>query len=285
MSESIFDQMTSQYHVMTPSERKLINYIMDNKQEVQYLSISSLAKNCGISEATITRFSHKLGLAGYNTLKIALAKADRATDLGDYFDSPEAIHASDTPDAVCKKLCDTYMTALVDTRDRLNTDALDKAADLLSAARHVYCFGQGGSMVIAMEAWAHFSTVSQNFIHIADSHMQLMTAALATPQDAILFFSYSAATKELQEIISLAREREVPFILVTHFCNAPIARLADVALYCGYNENPIQAGSIAAKMGQLLLIDCLFYAYCSRNSDARAAARMKVVEAVGKRLL
>lgn len=45
--------------------------------------------------------------------------------------------------------------------------------------------------------------------------------------------------------------------------------LCDVVLQCDYNEGPFQSGSIPAKVGQLLLIDCLFYGYCRKIPKAQ----------------
>lgn len=66
---------------------------------------------------------------------------------------------------------------------------MSKAISILSRSRRVYCFGQGGSMVMAMEAWSRFSTAAPNFIHICDSHMQASAIAMADSEDTILFFS------------------------------------------------------------------------------------------------
>lgn len=285
MAESILDSMTQQYNSLTRSDKKLANYIFANTVEVQYLSINSLAENSGVSEATVTRFCRKMGLSGYNDLKIALAKSGRTTDLGDSSHVPEAIHSEDSLDVICQKLSDSYLAAFKDTRETLEEDTFHQAVNLLCNAKHVYCFGQGASMVMAMEAWARFSLVTSSFSHIADSHMQMVTTALATPEDVILFFSYTGSTKDLQDVFALAKERSIPIILITHFRNSAAADLADVVLLCGYNESPIQSGSVTAKMGQLLLIDCLFYAYCSRNSEQSAAARLSVSEAVSRKLL
>ena len=93
-------------------------------------------------------------------------------------------------------------------------------------------------MVMAMEAWARFSTTTPNFIHIEDSHMQTMAAALASPQDVILFFSYSGSTKDMEEVLELAEEQKTPIILVTHFPKSRAAEIADVVLQCGYSESP-----------------------------------------------
>lgn len=253
---------------------------------MQYLSINSLAESSGVSEATITRFCQKMGLLGYNNLKIALAKSDCSISQ-EYHVEPIS-NPSDTDNilsAICKELYDSYLMSLRETIEQMDPDSFHRAVALLSAARHVYCFGQGAGMVMAMETSALFSTVSSKFIHISDSHLQIIHTALATSEDVILFFSYSGSTKDIQELLNLAKERSVPIILITHFRNSPAAELAEATLICGYNENPIHAGSVSAKMGQLLLIDCLFQAFCSNNPQETLASRVAVSEAVSRKLL
>lgn len=285
MAENILDSITKQYNSLTRSGKKLADYIFANTASTQYMSITSLAESCGVSEATITRFCRGLGLSGYNDFKLALAKCERISNLGDPSDIPQTINAEDDFDTMCHKLHASNIVSLNETLEHLNEKTLNQAIDLLSAARHVYCFGQGGSMVMAMEAWARFSTTASNFIHIEDSHMQTMAAALASPQDVILFFSYSGSTKDMEEVLELAEEQKTPIILVTHFPKSRAAEIADVVLQCGYSESPLQSGSIAAKVGQLFLIECLFYGYCRKNPEIRAAARSATAQAIAKKLL
>lgn len=140
-------------------------------------------------------------------------------------------------------------------------------------------------MVMAMEAWARFSTASSRFIHIEDSHMQAMSISLATSKDVILFFSYSGSTKDMEDIMNIAKKQGIPIILVTHFSKSRAAGFADVVLLCGYNESPLQSGSVAAKVGQLFLIECLFYVFCKRNPELFAAARSATAEAIAQKLL
>ncbi len=285
MAENILDSITKQYNSLTRSGKKLADYIFANTASTQYMSITSLAESCGVSEATITRFCRGLGLSGYNDFKLALAKCERTNDLGDPSDIPQTINADDNFDTMCHKLHASNIVSLNETLEHLEEKTLDKAVNLLSGARHVYCFGQGGSMVMAMEAWARFSTTTSNFIHIEDSHMQTMAAALASPQDVIFFFSYSGSTKDMEEVLQLAKQRKTPIILVTHFPKSRAAEFADIVLQCGYSESPLQSGSIAAKVGQLFLIECLFYGYCRKNPEIRAAARASTAQAIAKKLL
>lgn len=284
MTDSILDAMTEQYNSLTRSGKKLANYILSNTAEAQYLSITSLAENSGVSEATITRFCRMLGLRGYNELKLALAKSDRS-NASDSEGVLSSVSDSTSLENMCRKLRDSYLLSVNETISQLDPLSLKLAVDVLVRSRHVYCFGQGGSMVMAKEAWALFSTVTPKFIHIEDSHMQTISTALLTPEDAILFFSYSGSTRDMQEVLDLARERHVPIVLITHFRKSLAASYANVSLICGYNENPLQSGSVAAKMGQMFLIDCLFNAYCGRNAVENSAARDATSQAVSRKLL
>ncbi|MDO5423742.1 MAG: MurR/RpiR family transcriptional regulator [Eubacteriales bacterium] len=285
MAGNILESITEQYPTLTRSGKKLADYIFEHATDTQYLSISVLAEQSGVSEATITRFCRGLGLSGYNDFKLALAKADRVTDLGEPSDSPQTIASEDSLHTIFQKLHASNVLSLNETLEQLNERHISRAVDILSDAERVYCFGHGGSNVMAMEAWARFSTASSRFVHIADTHMQTMATALATPREAILFFSYSGSTRDMEDILQIAAERKIPVILITHFSQSRAAQFADVVLLCGYNESPLQSGSVAAKVGQLFLIDCLFYGFCRKNPEAATAARAATAEAIAKKLL
>lgn len=285
MASNILESITAQYHSLTRSGKKLADYIFAHTGEAQYFSISTLAENSGVSEASITRFCHGLGLAGYNDFKLALAKTDHVTDMGELSDSPQGIASEDSLNTIFQKIHKASVLSLNETLELLNEDAINKAVDLLVQADRFFCFGNGGSMVMAMEAWARFSTATSRFVHVSDSHMQIMNTALATSRDVLLVFSYSGSTKDMEDTLQIAREHGVSIILVTHYPNSRAAQFADVVLLCGYNEGPLQSGSIPAKVGQLLLIDCLFYGFCRRNPEASAAARSATAEAVARKML
>ncbi|WP_368207133.1 MurR/RpiR family transcriptional regulator, partial [Blautia wexlerae] len=250
-----------------------------------YLSITSLAENCKVSEATITRFCRGLGLSGYNAFKLALAQADRTTDLGDSSNSAEPVSSEDSISTICAKVHAANLLSLNESYALYDEEEMSKAISILSSSRRIYCFGQGGSMIMAMEAWARFSTASPNFVHICDSHMQASAIAMADSKDAILFFSYSGSTRDMCDTLQIASSRHVPVILITHFPKSAGAEFASVVLQCGYNESPLQSGSVAAKVGQLFLIDCLFYGYCSQKPDTCSAARSATAHAIANKLL
>ena len=117
--------------------------------------------------------------------------------------------------------------------------------------------------------FAHlFSAVTGKFQAITDSHMQMSAVATMGKDDIIILFSYSGATNAGLQILELAKERGIRSVLVTRFNKSPAASLADVVLRCGSNEGPFQAGSVAAKVAQLVVMDVLYQEYCHRNRES-----------------
>lgn len=285
MTKNILEAITENYHSFTRSGKKLADYIFNHSSDAQYLSISTLAEESGVSEATITRFCHGLGLSGYNDFKLALAKTSYVTDLGEPLSSPQTITSEDSLGSIIHKVYASNVISINETMNLIDEAILEQAIDLIAAAERVYCFGHGGSMVMAKEAWARFSTASSKFIHIEDSHMQAIAASLTTSKDVILFFSYSGSTKDMEDIMIIAHERKVPIILITHFPKSRGTEFADVVLLIGYNESPLQSGSVPAKVSQLFLIECLYYGFCKKNPELVLESRTLTAEAVAKKLL
>lgn len=284
--QNILDTLTAKYNSLTKSAKKIADYIFANALEAQYMSITSLGEECGVGEATISRFCRTLGFTGYNDFKLALAKASGSSPPDD--DSvglSGKISAQDTITDMARKLYHTNVTAIGQTLSLIREESIAEAVQYMARAQRVFCFGQGGSMVIAMEMWARFSTAAPQFQCIEDSHMQAMAASLCSVNDVIVLFSYSGATRDMLDVLRPARARGAKIILLTHFEKSPAAAFADVILLCGSKEGPLQPGSVAAKMGFLFLIDVLFTEYCRANAPFTAANRETTASAISNKLL
>lgn len=283
--KNVLDTLTATYSSLTKSAKKVADYIFANMTETQYMSITSLAEDCGVADATVSRFCKTLGYNGYNEFKLALAKSSgvKINEIGTEVSGK--VTSQDLFSAMAEKLYNTNIEALNQTLHKVDEASIAKAVHYMKQAQRVYCFGQGGSCVMAMEAWARFITAAPQFQCIEDSHMQTMAASMCNKRDVILFFSYSGATKDMVDVLRPARKQGAKIILVTHFAKSPAAAFADIILICGSREGPLQSGSIAAKMGQLFLIDILFHEYCRENSAVTNANREITSNAIAAKLL
>ena len=279
--ENVFTRITREYYQLTASEKKLAAFVTANGQRSQTMSISELAAACGVAEATISRFCRRMGYRGYSAFRLAIAAATAGRSSSDPLHGE--IQPEDTVPDLCAKLAGVDSDAIRETQSLIVPESIIAAANILTAADKVLCMGQGGSMLMAEEAAHLFTTAFPGFFAVADSHMQVITASSLTERDAILFFSYSGSTKDLMDVLHVARQRHAKSILVTRYPGSPGAALVDVVLQCGSIEGPLQLGSVAARIAQLYLIDVLFSEMCRRDMERCRHQRELVAEALSEK--
>lgn len=285
----IFEQIAENYNGMSPIEQRISNHLLQHKTDIQIKTISELAKACDVSSASLTRYARTLGYPSFSAFRTKMY-ADSVQNIPDkvgmseVFDLYSEVYAEDGIDLKCQKLCNICIESLQQTRKHINLDSVKHAVELLISAKSVYCFGQGNSASIAMAAWSRFVPITNKFHWIADSHLQADTAALFAKDEVILYFSFSGSTKELIETGRLVQASNGKLILITRFPFSPGSELSDVVIICGTNESPENQGSVAAKVGQMLIIDLLFNEYCSHEVELVIQNKKKTLDATEKKM-
>ena len=258
----ILERIHASYYQLTATERKVADYVLSQHAQVQFMSITQLADECGTAEATISRFCRSLKLKGFNAFKIELARHSVPAA------AKVQLQSTDTPAGRCQEVGRQAVDAVNQTIELVQPQLVQQAVELIEQAPRVMCIGSGGSMILASECAHMFSTVTGKFFSVADSHMQMSAVATLEENSVILLFSYSGATTNGLQVLEVAKARGIKTILITRFPKSPAAKLADIVLRCGSNEGPFQFGSVAAKIAQLVVVDVLFQEYFDRNRES-----------------
>ncbi len=281
MSTNFWELLQQHQGDLTRSGRTVAEYLVQHAAEAQYLSISSLARECNVAEATVFRFCRSLGFEGYHEMRIALAQANATGAMVNQRElDPEASTAT-----LCEHASGLFMTAINGTQNALSPEAVDRAAKILHEAHQVFCLGQGGSMLLANDLCARFAGISNKFRTAGDSHLQIMAAGLMTEADVVLFISYSGATRDMLETLRAAKTSGAKIILITHYEDSPGAKLADVVLLCGAQESPLDSGSIPIKVAVLYVGEVLLLRYILSDSEAAGEAQERTTEALAVKML
>ncbi len=225
------------------------------------MSITQLADECIVADATVSRFCRRLHLKGFSILKLELARLTASNSPRSSDSDLRTIHGR------CQEVGRLSADAVQQTVSLTDPSLIEAAAALIESADRIMCVGSGSSMIIASECAYLFSNVTNKFISIADQHTQIATVASMKPQDVIILFSYSGATTGGLQLLELAKRKKIKSILITRFSKSPAAKLADVVLPCGSDEGPYQHGSVPAKVAQLTVCDMLYQEYCYRNQE------------------
>jgi RpiR family transcriptional regulator, carbohydrate utilization regulator len=249
------------------SERKIAQYLLDDAIATVHLTITELADQTGTSEATVIRFARKLGYTGFAALKIALAL--ELQESAPAF--PCDLMPEDDTLAIARKVLDSSVAAVRDTRELLAAQTLDPAVDAILGARRLEVYGVGSSAAVAHAAYTQLIQIGIPVISVSDPHLQVLSAVQLGPEDVAFGISYSGSTRDTVEALEAAKTAGATCICLTHHARSPITRVADISLLAGGRARALEGLELGGQVADVAVIDALWVALAVRREGSRAA--------------
>lgn len=266
------------YNEMGKSEKRVADWLFSHSGEVLPYTISDLASKSGSSEATIVRFSKRLGCNGYQQLKIVLAQESEKKVI-----SP-TITENDDCFSIFEKVCNDAYMSLERTKKTLSADAMTRAAEMLSSAGRVVIIGLGASASVAEDASNKFLRAGCNSASYSDTHMQMIAVSQLRPGDVVVGISQSGTSKDIVEALKLARHHGANTISLTSKERSPIARQSDVVLLTDTEETRHSSLGLNSHISRLIVIDALCYKIVYQNSVKAFAIGETEADLITKRI-
>jgi len=261
---------------LNEQEQKVGQYILLSPDQVVHLAISDLAQRCMVSDTTIFRFCKKVGTGGYQDLKIRLAQ-DLASSRAPTY--TQVVPTDSLTDIVRKVIADD-IKALEDTLSALSSHELERAADVLLAARRVDIYGSGGGAVAALELQYKLMRVGIRAVVHTDAEVQVTSAALLSSDDAAVGISYSGMSPDVRHALEVARRSGATTVAMTNHPTSPITRLADVSLSTAGQEALAYGYPLGARVAQIALIDVLYECLAFKRHEENQRNLERIAESL-----
>lgn len=275
----IFDKLEAAKSSLTKADLALWRYIKEKGLDVCNAPISEIAKNCGVSHATVTRFARKFGYDSLQSFKIALAQEiGPSRDLGHLI--PVNISYEESSQETVTKLCKLVTSTIVQTAQSVEHQSLNKIAKALSNARKVLFIGKGNSGFVALDTAFKFNRIGIDARAITDTHEMLMLCSLLTKKDVVVAFSNSGSTPEVIKAVSLAKEEQAKIIAITAQEDSPLCSLANEKLLYAVRETCLDSGSIYSKTAAFFIVDLIFTELCKQLGQSAIDTKHKTGKAL-----
>ncbi|MFE0739394.1 MurR/RpiR family transcriptional regulator, partial [Streptomyces sp. NPDC058855] len=261
------------------SLRKVGELILEDPAAVTHCSAAELGRRTGTSQATVTRFCRAIGLDSYQHLLIELAQERGRGEVSDWGSAeigPD-ISPDDSLERVVQVVGSADLRAIQQTIDRIDLDALERAAQALAKARRIDVYGVGGSGAVAQETETRLFRIGCQVRGWTEVHGAATSAALLTPADVAIGISHSGSTRETLEPFEMAKERGATTVAITTDPRSPLAKAADIRLISATSETSFRTGSIGGRHSVLMIVDCL-YVRVGQVSYQRASASLALTD-------
>jgi RpiR family carbohydrate utilization transcriptional regulator len=243
----------------TSTEKRLIQYILENATEVVNMTLVQLSEQTNVSYATICRFCKKLSYHGYKEL---------VADLSEYVEKEQMIldinkakldmSKSYSTDEIFTGICDISGSIIHDLQRMADIEAINNAISILLRAKSIYFIGLGTSAVSAHYAYTKLFRLGIPCSYDVDSTIFKMKASLMGRKDVLFAISSSGRTKSILESVQIARSNDTSIISLSDFAISPLTKMSTVNLYTTVRDTrKFMKDDFQLLVGQISIIDIL----------------------------
>ncbi|MDR5742312.1 bifunctional transcriptional regulator/glucokinase [Caballeronia sp. LZ029] len=274
-SSAVFERIRQMRDALTPAERRVADLALNHPRSIINDPIIDIARKADVSQPTVIRFCRSLGCQGLSDFKLKLATGLTGTIPV----SHSQVHLGDTATDFGAKVLDNTVSAILQLREHLNFENVERAIDILNGARRIEFYGLGNSNIVAQDAHYKFFRFGIPTIAYGDLYMQAASAALLGKGDVIVAVSKSGRAPELLRVLEVAMQQGATVIAITS-SNTPLAKRATVALETDHIEIRESQLSMISRILHLVIIDILAVGVAIRRAAPKPGA--KISETVAK---
>ncbi|HWP18638.1 MAG TPA: glucokinase [Burkholderiaceae bacterium] len=264
-SNPLMERVRAARASLSPAERRVADFVLENPRTVLNDSVAVIAQMAEVSQPTVIRFCRSLGFQGLADFKLKLASGLT----GNIPVQRSQVRRQDATPDLCAKVLDNTISAIVQFRESLNVEAVDRAIEILRSAKRVEFYAAGSSAVVALDAQHKLFRFRIPAVAHTDPSIQAMAAELLGPQDVALFISSSGQPAELVRAAALAQEHGAAVIAITA-SKSPLARKATVCIPVDHGEDSTTFVAMISRILHLLVVDMVAVGVAVRRDPGAA---------------
>lgn len=255
---------------LSAAEQRVSRFVLANPAQVMEISVSDLAAASETSVGTIVRFCQRLGLRGYQDLKLKIARevAPDSTHL------PEEVDAHDSTENILRKVLHSSGSALISSSSSISAVDTDAIVDQLIRARRIVFAAVGTSAPLAADIAYRLTTLGLDATFTPDTHVQHVTARMLTSDDLCFAISHTGSTTETLNVMRAAVTAGATTVALTSFVSSPLTELVSLRLVAGSKETSYRVEAMASRIVHLAILDALYVSITLRHEPARRAVEL-----------
>jgi DNA-binding MurR/RpiR family transcriptional regulator len=260
---------------LTPTQRKVLDYILKQPEHAVFLTATDLAHNLNVSDTSIVRLAQALGYAGYPHLKRRLReyvqpKITTVDRLG------ETVRRVESMGDVLGDVLSKDLNNLKITLEETSSETFTNFVEELDAAQRIFIIALRSTHCLGMFMTSALRFLGREVIllvpGIGEMWDQLRDLG---PEDVLVGFAFPRYTKVTVEIMDYARDQEARVLAVTDGELSPLNRSAHYSLTVPYGiESYIESFTAALSLVNALVTALAFK---SGNENIQTLREMESV--------
>jgi DNA-binding MurR/RpiR family transcriptional regulator len=215
---------------LTPSQKKLLNYILSNDEEAVFLTVKGLSKRVGVSVATVVRLAKALGYAGFPQFQqeLRLLFRDKLTTVSRM---QKAAQKEMSEDNVLAKVFQQDIENISETMKQVPLDDFRRFVKALNSAKRVVIIGLRSAHSLAVLMGIALEFLQRDVWIVTPGIGDMWDRLLGLRKDDVVVgICFPRYTKETVEVLRFAHQKGIRTLAITDSPISPLARYAECVL-------------------------------------------------------
>jgi glucokinase len=264
---ALLERIRRGLEALSPAEQRVARHVLAHPRAALNDPVAEIARAAAVSQPTVIRFCRSLGCEGLSDFKLRLASGLTGTVPVTH----TQVTGDDSSAELGAKVLGNTASAILQLRDQLNRDTIDRATELMNAAGRVDFHAVGQYGPVAQDAQFKFMRFGIASNAYTDARLQVLAAGVLQPGDVVVIISSTGRINELIEVADIARERGAKVVAITA-SQSPLAKKADLALIVDHQEDVNTQLPMVSRILHLLVIDILAVGVSMRREGAAPPA-------------
>ncbi|WP_119326608.1 MurR/RpiR family transcriptional regulator [Companilactobacillus musae] len=257
--QNIIDVIYNKLPHMSVTDKKIAQVILAKPKEVIDYTISQLANNAGVSDASVSRFCKNLNIDGFHQLKTRLAQVSD--------DDNVSVTIDDDIQASLKNIAENKDTEISNTLKNLSTEKVTKVLVAIKNARLIQIVAEGNTYPVAIDAVYKFNQIGLLAMSDAAFETSIAQTLNMTDKDILIIISNSGESRSLIKQLEVAQKLGIKVIAITNRADSPIAQKADIHLKTYVREQIFQSEYYFSRIAASTMIEALFLLLIGQNKE------------------
>lgn len=265
MEGAVINQICASMDSFFDTEKKIGDYIVRNPKKVVDMTVGELAKECGVSEASVSRFCKRIELKGFHHLKISLAR-----ELVDAKDDGEISgHISvDDMEGSLRGILSNKMEELRQTVAMIDSEELKKILDVINNADTVLMAAVGNTIPVAMDGAYKLNQIGIRATSTPIWETELGYSYNLTDKDVVVAISNSGESTGVIQILEAAKSRGAVAISITNNARSSVAELSTYHITTATREKLFLDGYCFSRVSATMVIEIIYLLLASMRKES-----------------
>ncbi|MBO0459480.1 MurR/RpiR family transcriptional regulator [Enterococcus hulanensis] len=281
----LFQRIEEAAFKQNDARRTIGEFILENRDQLQELSMDEIAKKTFTSKPTLVRFAKYFDYSGWKEFMYAFTHEVAYYDENAYEDVDPNFPFSAEDDSleIIEHLVTLKMQSIKDTVSHIAAEDLNRAAELIQKAENVVIYGTSPNYYYGELFKRNLLAIQKKAFMSSSGENGLISSSL-TERDCALIISYSGNSPDENPTrnVKILKRAGVPIISITSGGKNYLRDYSDVVLNISSKEKLYsKIANFATQESVLFLLDTLFakiFALNYETNKEKKIANSKALE-------